>query len=124
MRATSPELRSRRPAWSFAVALVWAWGWLCVVGAAHAAGADAKPAAHTVVIDGVKFDPEALTVRRGETVVWVNKDPFPHTVTAARVFDSHSIAAGASWKYVARKPGTYAYTCTLHPNMKGTLTVE
>ena len=83
-----------------------------------------KPVVHTVAIDGVRFEPEALTVKRGDTVVWVNKDPFPHTVTAAGAFDSHSIAAGASWRYVARKAGEYAYTCTLHPNMKGTLKVE
>ena len=65
-----------------------------------------------------------LVVKRGDTVVWVNKDPFPHTVTAAGAFDSHDIPAGASWKYVARKPGDFAYICTLHPNMKGTLTVQ
>jgi plastocyanin len=50
--------------------------------------------------------------------------PFPHTVTAKGVFDSHSIAAGASWRFVARKPGVYDYICTLHPNMNGTLKVE
>lgn len=57
-------------------------------------------------------------------MVWANRDPFPHTVTAAGVFDSHSIATGSSWKYVARKAGDYAYICTLHPNMKGMLRVE
>lgn len=124
MRAPSLGLPSRRPAWRFAVALACAWGWLCIACAALAVGTDAKPAIHTVVIEGVKYEPETLTVRRGEMVVWVNKDPFPHTVTAAGVFDSHSIAVGGSWKYVARKPGTYAYACTLHPNMKGTLKVE
>ena len=39
-------------------------------------------------------------------------------------FDSHDIAGGKSWKYTARKAGEYAYICTLHPNMKGTLKVE
>jgi plastocyanin len=81
-------------------------------------------ATQTVVIEGVKYEPEALTVNRGDTVVWVNKDPFPHTVTAKGTFDSHDIAAGKSWKYTARKAGEYAYVCTLHPNMKGTLTVK
>jgi plastocyanin len=80
--------------------------------------------AHTVVIEGVKFEPETLTVKRGETVRWVNKDPFPHTVTASGVFDSHSIQAGHSWKFVARRAGEYGYVCTLHPNMKGTLKVQ
>ena len=79
---------------------------------------------HTVVIEGVKYEPESLTVKRGDTVVWVNKDPFPHTVTSKGAFDSHDIAAGKSWKYTATKAGEFAYVCTLHPNMKGTLSVK
>jgi plastocyanin len=86
--------------------------------------AAAQPTTHTVVIDGVKYEPETVTVKRGDTVIWVNKDPFPHTVTAGGVFDSREIPAGKAWKYTARKTGEYAYICTLHPNMKGTLKVE
>jgi plastocyanin len=89
-----------------------------------AAGGKDKPATHTVVIEAVAYTPEALAVDRGDTVVWVNKDPFPHTVTAKGAFDSHDIAAGKSWKYTARKAGQYTYICTLHPNMRGTLTVK
>jgi len=84
----------------------------------------AAAATHVVVMDGVGYAPAALTVKRGDTVVWRNKDPFPHTVTAKGKFDSGSIAAGKEWKYVANKPGVYPYLCTLHPNMTGTLTVE
>ena len=95
------------------------------LAAIPAAAADtAKPVTHTVVIDGVKYVPEALTVKRGDTVIWVNKDPFPHTVTASGAFDSHDISAGKSWKFTPRKAGDYAYTCTLHPNMNGMLKVE
>ena len=124
MSAASGRVASRRLARPFAVALACAWGLLCIADAAVGASAAAKPVTHTVIIDSVKYEPEALTVKRGDTVVWVNKDPFPHTVTAAGAFDSHSIAVGASWKYVARKAGDYAYTCTLHPNMHGMLKVE
>ena len=106
----------------FIAGAIWACGVVCAggVGVAAATG----PSSHAVAIDGVSFKPEALTVQRGDTVVWVNKDPFPHTVTASGSFDSHSIAAGASWKFVARKAGDYSYICTLHPNMNGTLRVE
>jgi len=96
-----------------------------LLAALPAIAADAaRPVTHTVVMDGVKYTPEALTVKRGDTVVWVNKDPFPHTVTAQGAFDSREIAAGKSWRWTARKAGDYAYTCTLHPNMNGTLKVE
>jgi plastocyanin len=82
------------------------------------------PPANIVVIEGVSFKPEVLTVKRGDWVQWINKDPFPHTVNSAGTFDSRSVAAGATWKYHASKVGTFEYTCALHPNMKGTLRVE
>jgi plastocyanin len=113
-----------RLARSLAVAVVCASGLLPGAGDGATATAAAKPATHTVDIEGTKFEPETLTVKRGDTVVWVNKDPFPHTATAKGVFDSHSIAPNGSWKYTPRKAGEYVYICTLHPNMKATLKVE
>ena len=90
-----------------------------------AAGATiASAATHTVVIDGLKYEPETLTAKVGDRIVWVNKDPFPHTATSAGAFDSREIAAGKSWTYTPRKAGEYGYICTLHPTMKGTLRVE
>jgi plastocyanin len=124
MSARYERWRMRRLARPLAVALACAWGLLSIADAAVGASVADEPAIHTVIIEGVKYEPEALTVKRGDTVIWVNKDPFPHTVTAAGAFNSHSIVVGGSWRYVARKAGDYAYTCTLHPNMKGTLKVE
>jgi plastocyanin len=84
-----------------------------------------KPKTHTVVIEGTAFEPANLTVASGDSVVWVNKDPFPHTATSkAGGFDSQSIAAGESWKYVAQKKGDFPYFCTLHLTMKGVLRVK
>ena len=85
----------------------------------------AEGAVHTVIIENMQYNPAELRVHRGERVVWVNKDLFPHTVTAAaHAFDSGSIAAGASWTYVAGNTGEYAYGCTFHPTMKGILKVQ
>jgi plastocyanin len=85
----------------------------------------AKGAAHTVVIENMQYNPAELRVHRGDRIVWVNKDLFPHTVTAAsHAFDSQSIAANASWTYVANKAGQYAYGCTFHPTMKGLIEVQ
>jgi plastocyanin len=84
-----------------------------------------KPKTHTVVIEGTTFAPASLTVASGDSVVWLNKDPFPHTATSkAGGFDSQVIAAGESWKFVARKKGDFAYLCTLHTTMKGVLRVK
>ena len=89
---------------------------------APASGAEAQE--HTVVIEGMQFKPAALTVRRGDRVVWRNQDLVPHTATAAQAFDSRTIVAGGSWTYTARKSGTLAYMCTFHPGMKATLIIE
>ena len=97
---------------------------LMAVAAAGFATPAVAATTHTVAMDGTRFIPETLTVKRGDRVVWVNKDPFPHTATADGIFDSKSIAPGHSWSYVAAKSGELAYVCTLHPGMKGTLLVQ
>lgn len=97
---------------------------LLLAGLAVAPHAGAAPATHVVVIEGLRFVPETLTLRRGDTVVWRNRDLVPHTVTAAGAFDSGSIAAQASWRRVITRTGTLAYVCTFHPSMKATLQVR
>ena len=84
----------------------------------------AAAATHTVTIEGMKFVPETLTVKRGDRIVWNNKDVVPHTATAAGAFDSRSIGSGRSWSFVAGRPGRHAYVCTFHPGMKATLVVQ
>ena len=80
---------------------------------------------HTVTIEGMRFQPEVLTIAPGDTVVWVNKDLVPHTATSkAGGFDSKDIQADKSWRYTIRTTGEFAYICTFHPTMKATLRVE
>jgi len=84
-----------------------------------------QPKTHRVTIEGTSFQPDRLTVAAGDTVVWVNTDPFPHTATStADAFDSGSIPSGKSWKFRALKAGAFGYICSLHPTMKAQLTVE
>jgi plastocyanin len=72
----------------------------------------------------MRFDPADLTVRTGDTVVWVNKDLFAHTATADGAFDSKAIDAGGSWQLTLRTAGELAYICALHPTMKATVRVK
>lgn len=81
--------------------------------------------AHTVIIEGMRFEPRVVTVAPGDRITWINEDPFPHTVTATDGrFDSHPIAPGASWSYIARQAGEHDYICTLHVTMKGRIDVR
>jgi len=97
---------------------------VAAVAFAGAAAFAAPAAKDTVVMDGVAYQPATITVKRGAAVSFVNRDPYPHTVTSAGNFDSKDIAAGKTWKYTAKKAGRFDYICTLHPNIKGTLVVE
>jgi plastocyanin len=84
-----------------------------------------KPRTHTVTIEGMRFRPEMLTVERGDTIVWVNKDLVPHTATSKTGnFDSKDIQVDKSWKYTTQKKGDFAYICTFHPTMKAMLRVK
>jgi plastocyanin len=84
-----------------------------------------KPATHTVTMEATGFQPAILTVKAGDSVVWVNKDPFPHTATSGTGgFDSDVILPDKSWTYTPTTKGEFAYICTLHLTMKGVLRVE
>jgi plastocyanin len=96
---------------------------VCVLGL----GADERPEpkTHTVTMENMSFQPERLTVTRGDTVVWVNKDLVPHTATSkAGEFDSQNIPVEKSWRFTAQKKGEFAYICTFHPTMSATLRVS
>lgn len=84
-----------------------------------------EPRQHTVTIDATSYSPKTLTVHVGDTIVWVNKDLFPHTVTArSGPFDSGVIATGRSWSYTVKAEGLFEYFCTYHPTMQGTLRIR
>jgi len=96
---------------------------LAALGAV-AVAADRAGTSHEVVMQAVQFAPATLKVKRGDTVIWTNRDPFPHTATAAGIFDSKPIDEGRTFRWRADRAGTIAYVCSLHPTMRGTLEVE
>ena len=100
-----------------------AWS-ACAAALVFSCASASAQSTHTITIENLQFEPQTLTVKRGDRVVWTNKDLVPHTATAEKGFDSRSIAANASWTYTAATPGRYLYMCTLHPMMKATLVVE
>ncbi|HEY2571107.1 MAG TPA: cupredoxin family copper-binding protein [Solirubrobacteraceae bacterium] len=70
------------------------------------------------------YQPAELTVLVGQPVTWRNSGLGPHTVTAdAGQFDSSTLQAGATFSYTFSAPGTYAYSCTIHPTMHGKVVV-
>jgi plastocyanin len=74
------------------------------------------------------YEPDLLTVNKGDGVKWTNADNVPHTVTSrqAGVFDSSTINAGDSWllNTATINAGEYEYYCTFHAWMAGKLNVS
>jgi hypothetical protein len=63
-------------------------------------------------------------VHVGDTITWSNQDIAPHTATASDgSFDTGTINPGKSGSHTFTKAGTFAYICSIHPSMKGTVTV-
>lgn len=85
----------------------------------------AEARTHTIVIDKMKFQTLALSVAKGDTVTWVNKDVVPHNVVAGdKSFKSPVLEKGKSWSYTFDHEGGFDYVCTLHPMMKGKVVVK
>jgi plastocyanin len=100
--------------------------------ASHVAGpARAKPRAkaHAAgdpgnTITDFKFSPGTTTIHVGDTITWTNSGPSPHTATANNgSFDTGTLAKGASASHTFTQSGTFAYICTIHPFMHGTVVV-
>jgi plastocyanin len=79
----------------------------------------------TVAIKDFKFGPASLTVRPGTRVTWTNRDEEPHTITSETgAFASTGLSYEETFSQTFARPGTYAYFCALHPQMRATVVVR
>jgi len=84
-----------------------------------------KSTKHAVAMEGMKFSPDKLDIKIGDTVEWTNNDDRDHNVTAKdNAFKSDNLSHGEKYSYTFKKAGKFAYTCSLHPRMKGTISVS
>jgi plastocyanin len=93
----------------------------------HPTRAKGEAAASTleVRVDNFTFGPATLTVPVNSTVTWVNKDDLPHVIASNDgVFKSKALDTEDKYSYTFSKPGTYAYFCSIHPKMVGTIIVK
>jgi len=92
--------------------------------------------------DDLRFSPEEIRIQAGQTVVWRNTTPVPHTVTAdpervrdpeqvtlpegAEPFDSGFMFENDVFRHTFTVPGEYVYVCVPHDMapMVGRVVVE
>lgn len=72
------------------------------------------------------WDPRTVLLQRGGTVTWSNESGTAHTVTfdPATGAPANIATLTGSTSRTFGTAGTFAYECTLHPGMQGTITVR
>lgn len=89
--------------------------------ASHAIAADTV----TVDISKFAFTPKELTIAPGTTVVWVNHDETPHTIsTGEGGFTSKALDTDDRYEHTFADAGDVTYFCTVHPFMTGVIHVR
>jgi plastocyanin len=89
-----------------------------------AVGAKKRPT-KTVLIQGFKFKPAHITIKRGTRVRWINKDRAHHTATANKgAFNSGLLSKGERYSHTFKSAGKKPYHCMPHPFMRGSVTVK
>ena len=113
-------MRSRHPlSLLFAASLVAVTG--CGDDGTTAASAGPAVVGTEVAVVDNAFEPARLEVEAGETVTWTWEGDNPHDV----VFDDFGseVQTGGTYTYTFEEAGEFAYTCTIHANMDGTIVV-
>jgi plastocyanin len=88
----------------------------------------AAGSASVAILDGgtqssFRFSPSSITVGAGDTVAWTNNGNEPHDVTGSGLA-SGILQTGQGYSHTFASSGTFSYICSIHPFMKGSVTVQ
>ena len=98
--------------------------WARVVGDASGRVAHSASDPGVSIVD-YSFSPGTITIKAGDTITWVNNGKQPHTATASNgSFNTGTLKTGQSASHTFTTAGTFAYICSIHPFMHGTVVVE
>src|SRR4051812_18746665 len=85
---------------------------------------EAQGGSQVSIID-FAFQPGSLAIKRGRGGTWTNTGAKNHTVTSdTGLFDSGVLVPGASFTQTFKQSGTFAYHCSIHPSMTGSIKVK
>ena len=76
----------------------------------------------TVELKDLKFTPDKVAIKTGETVTWEWRENVLHNI-AGDGFKSDNLSDG-TFDHTFKKAGSYDYQCTLHSGMNGTVDVS
>ena len=69
---------------------------------------------------------QPVAAKVNDVITWTNSDSVPHKVALddGSCAMGANIAGGSSKSLVFTKAGTYPFHCSVHPSMKGTITIS
>lgn len=85
---------------------------------------------NAITIQGNAFQPASLTVKKGTTVTWTNKDSYAHTVTSGispnpnGTFNGNNVSSNQTFSFKFDNAGSFDYFCMIHTQMKAKIIVQ
>lgn len=78
-----------------------------------------------VAIEDMAFRPGNITVKKGTTVAWTNKDDVGHTISSRSPDGPNSgiLNKNQSYSFTFNNAGEFSYFCEVHPTMTAKVTV-
>ena len=78
-----------------------------------------------IIIRSFAFEPGDVTIKKGTTIAWTNRDSVNHTVTGDNdsMLNSPVLKQDQNFSFTFTSPGEFYYHCAIHPSMKGKVTV-
>jgi plastocyanin len=87
----------------------------------------AAPTTDKVQVKDFSFKPKTVTVKAGTTVTWTFDDSADHTVASksgeSEIPESPKLKGGGTYTHTFAKAGSFAYLCTIHNSMTGSVVV-
>ncbi|MGH2411530.1 MAG: plastocyanin/azurin family copper-binding protein [Chloroflexota bacterium] len=92
----------------------------------HSSTAHKTKIVHVKMVHGAfAFSPKSITITVGTKVMWKDSTGVAHTVTATKgAHFNKQLAASGKTSITFKKAGTISYICSIHPFMKGKITVK
>lgn len=93
-------------------------------------GEDATPTfvigpAVSVAVRDFRFEPPNVSVPAGARITWTNEDAAPHDATGdGDDWTTGTLEKGDAATVEFPNAGVFEYYCTIHPYMRGTITVR
>ncbi len=97
-----------------------------VTGASAGGGGHCGPSeshGRRIDLEGACFLPSTLYADAGESITFVNRDPFAHNVSGTGWGNYEDMGTGDRFTTSFLDDGIYPFACTLHPGMNGAIVV-